>query len=361
MRGGRAGRGGRGFGRGAAPLLALLAAGSLAACAKKAPPSGGPPDLTAPMLLTSIPDSGAAGVARDARLSVSFSEGMDPRATGDAVALAPRVEIKDRQWRRNTLTLSLAEPLEADQTYTLFVGTGARDRHGNVLVEGATVTFTTAATFPQGRLSGDLEARGMPAAGIYLWCYEAKPGRVPDSTARDFDALALADRDGHFSMPGLRVPASYRLWAFADLNNNRSFEPNIDVLAAIDTVLDLTDASPEAADLLISVVNPRAPAVVQGAVLDSLADSLGVLRVLAVSESDSTLRVMEPVTDDGNYEIKLQTGVWLIRAFRDLDKNRRWDPEKDPASEPTRLDLAPAAVVQQVDLVIRRPATASGP
>lgn len=320
-------------------------------CAKKAPPSGGPPDLTAPHIIASVPDSGDAGVSRTPRISISFSEGMDPLATSNAVSLAPRVEIESRRWRSNTLELRLADTLRADQTYTLFVGTGARDRRGNVLVEGATVTFSTADAFPAGLLSGEVQGRGLAAAGIYLWCYV--DGREPDSTARDFDALALTDRDGRFRLPGLRVPERYRLWAFADLNNNRSFEPQQDVLTAIDTVFALTEASPAIELITLEVVNPRAPGYVKGAIVDTLGDSTGVVYISAHSEADSARNVIAPIPDEGLFEIEVDAGAWLVRAFRDLNRNKRWDPGTEPASEARRFDLPPAGIVEEVQLVMR--------
>lgn len=321
-------------------------------CGRKGPPSGGPPDLTPPRLTSSVPDSGAAGVSRSAMLQIAFSEGMEPRSTGEAVSLAPRVEIRQRRWSGRTLSLVLAESLQANQTYILFVGTTARDRHGNSFETGATVPFSTAATFPPGRISGTVVARGFRAAGTYLWCYEQ--GREPDSTARDFDALGLADEQGHFEVPGLAVPGRYRLWAFADLNQNRSFEPGTDVLTPADSTFDLTPGHPTADGVTIEVVNPRAPATVAGAVLDTLADSLGVTRVLAVSERDTLKRVQVDADERGGFEFTLDPGEWRIMAYRDLDKNRAWKMADEPASIGVRVTVAPAEDVKQLVLVLER-------
>src|SRR5262249_31817879 len=205
--------------------LALLATGLIAAtgCARKQMPSGGPPDLEPPKVVAVTPDSGAVGVSLEPKLSVEFSEGMDPRTASLAVELAPRVEIKQRRWSGRKLTLVLQDSLKADQTYTLFVGADARDRHGNALVEGRTIPFSTAAKFPAGVIEGEVEAVGFGVPGTFLWCYPE--GHSPDSTARDFDAVGLASADGAFSVTGLHVPGRYRVWAFADLNRNHSFEP----------------------------------------------------------------------------------------------------------------------------------------
>ena len=181
--------------------LALLA---LFGCARKQPPTGGPPDTTPPTVLEVTPDSGATGVSRTIRPSVEFSEGMDPRTAGLAVELAPRVEIRQRRWSGRKLTLVLQDSLAANQTYTMFVGADARDRHGNALALGRTVPFSTAAHFPPGVIEGEVQAVGFPAPGTFLWCYPE--GHSPDSTARDFEAIGLAGEGGRFRVTGLHVP-----------------------------------------------------------------------------------------------------------------------------------------------------------
>jgi hypothetical protein len=332
-------------------IVALLA--TLAGCAKREPPSGGPPDIDPPRAIQSAPDSGAAGVPVDATISLTFSEPMEPRSTGDAVALAPRVAIAKRQWHGRTLTVVLEQPLQANRTYTLFVGGTARDRHGNPMGAGKTVTFSTADSFPPGRIDGEIEGRGLAASAVALWCYDA--GQTPDSTAQDFDAIGLADAEGRFRIDGLAVPATYVLWAFVDQNGNRSFEPEQDILARVDTSFALTRERPVGEGFRVTVVNPRAPGSVEGAVLDSLADSLGVVRVLAVSEADSTKRLSvdaEPRT--GAFEVQLDVGAWWLRAYRDLDRNRTWDVGVEPASERLRLVIEPAAEIQAIRLRLRR-------
>jgi hypothetical protein len=335
-------------GPGIVPLIVLLA---LAGCARKGPPSGGPPDLEPPRVASTSPDSGAARVSTDTRLMITFSEGMEPRSTGDAVALAPRVPIRQQRWSGNTLTLVLGERLRPDHTYTMFVDNSARDRHGNRLGIGRTVVFSTGEQFPPGSLKGRIEARGFPVEGTYLWGYGA--GRAPDSTARDFDALGIADEDGRFSIPGLPVPGRYRLWAFADLNHNRSFEPDQDVLVAADTTFDLTAARPAASGFVLHAVNPRAPAKVRGVVIDSTGDSLGVVRVLAVSEADTSRRLLVPTNEKSAFELTLDSGVWLVRAFRDRDKNRAWRVDTEPASPLERIKVEPADVIEGLKLRLR--------
>jgi hypothetical protein len=333
-------------------LAALLACALIAGCARRAPPSGGPPDLVPPGLVSSVPDSGAAGVPLDGALSLTFTEGMEPRSTQEAVSLAPRVAIAQRRWKGRTLTLIPAEALKDRQTYTLIVGTTAADRHGNPMETGAAIPFSTADSFPPGRLEGEIQPVGFTAAGTYLWVYEA--GRSPDSTARDFDAVGVTDMAGRFRISGLPVPRSYRLWGFADLNRNRSFEPDVDVLAPADTAIELVEGAPSARGLVLHMVNPRAPGRVRGAVIDSTGDTLGVIRIVATAEIDTTIRIMFDVDPQAAFDLKLQAGVWLLRAFRDDDHNRAWRTDVEPASPVQRVRLSPGADVQDVRLRLVR-------
>ncbi len=331
-----------------------LAALALVGCARREPPSGGPPDLTPPRLVSSSPDSGRAGVPVDALLSLTFSEAMEPKSTQDAVQLSPPVGVRQRRWHGRTLTLKLEQPLRPDHAYTLFVGGSAKDRHGNNMTSGAAIVFSTGATFPRGRIGGDVDAKGFESAGTYLWCYEASRKGVPDSSGRDFDALGLVDDADHFRVDGLRVPGRYRLWAFADLNLNRSFDADRDVLAPIDTTIELTDERPVVGPIHLRLLNPRAPATMRGTVIDSLKDSLGVTRVIAISAKDSTLIGLADIDRDGHFELSLRAGPWIVRAFQDEDRNRDWQPAREPASEPLRVDLVPATEVADLKLVLRR-------
>jgi hypothetical protein len=324
----------------------------LAGCAKKGPPSGGPPDLEPPRVVATAPDSFAAGVDRAPEIAITFSEGMEPRSTGDAVSLAPRVEIRQRRWSGRTLALRLADTLARDRTYTLIVAPTARDRHGNPLAGGMAIVFSTAAAMPPGAIEGTLETVGFVAEGTYLWCYDAARGRQPDSTARDYDALGLAGAQGGFRVLGLPVPGSYRLWVFADLNANRSFEPATDLLVPVDTTFALAEAAPRVGDLRLRVVNPRAVGRVRGVVTDTLGIAQGDLLVSAISTSDSTRSQVARAGTRGAFELTLQPDYYRIEAFRDLDHNRVRDPLREPGSAPVQVTVPPAADIQDLRLVL---------
>jgi hypothetical protein len=337
--------------RGLALLFVALAA--LTGCARKMPPSGGPPDLAPPVLLSVIPDSGSTAVDPTGTITLEFSEGMDPRSTLAALEVAPRIDFRARRVSGRRVQLVPEKPLRADQTYTVFVGTDARDLHGNRLREGRAVPFTTATRFPPGVIDGEVLATGFTAAGTYLWCY---PDTIaPDSTGRDFDAVAVAGETGRFRVTGLDVPGRYRLWAFADLNHNHSYEPEADLLTPADTLIELSEGRAIALGLQLRVVNPRAPGRVKGTVLDTLGDERGSLRLLTQSLSDTTRRILYEVASAGGYDFGWDPGRYRVRAFRDFDRNKIWKRDEEPASDEVEVVVTPGGSVTLDVLVLVRP------
>jgi hypothetical protein len=101
-------------------------------------------------------------------------------------------------------------------------------------------------------------------------------------------------------------------------------------------------------------VNPRSPGTVTGTVVDSLADSTGVLHVVATSAADSSKQVLVEAGLDGAFELRLERGTWRIRAFRDLDSDRRWQPARERASDVHVLAIEPAQIMTDIRLVVRR-------
>jgi uncharacterized protein (DUF2141 family) len=190
-----------------------------------------------------------------------------------------------------------------------------------------------------------------------VWCYPS--GRVPDSTARDFDALGLADDGGHFRVVGLTVPGTYRLYVFLDVNRNRSFEPESDVLAPAETTFVLTAEKPHATDVELVAVNPRAPGRVGGAVLDSLAGDAHS-RLIAVFAADTGRVVDVPCDAQRHFRVELAAGEWRLRAYRDTNGNGRWDARVEPASPPYAVEVKPALEIPNIRLIVE-PAPSQGP
>jgi len=68
---------------------------------------------------------------------------------------------------------------------------------------------------------------------------------------------------------------------------------------------------------------------------------------------DSTKVTRTAAATRGAYELVLVPDTYRVFAFRDLDRNREWDPVREPASAMFDISLPPAAEVKNLVLVLK--------
>jgi hypothetical protein len=109
-------------------------------------------DANSPTVLSSAPADAASGVARNTKVTATFSEAMDP-----ATITAANVTVTARQSQSKpavpvpgvvtyvgtTMTFTPASPLAAGTTFTLTITTGAHDLAANALAADFVSTFST--------------------------------------------------------------------------------------------------------------------------------------------------------------------------------------------------------------------------
>ena len=91
-------------------------------------------DATAPTLTSTDPANGATGVPLNKRVSVTFSEPMDPLSISMTVNQGATAVPGTVSYTGNTATFTPMANLAASTLYTATVGAGAKDLAGNVLV-----------------------------------------------------------------------------------------------------------------------------------------------------------------------------------------------------------------------------------
>ncbi len=89
--------------------------------------------------------------------------------------------------------------------------------------------------------------------------------------------------------------------------------------------------------------------------LDTLGYKEGGLRLFAISEADSTRRVLYELPESGGFDLQFEKGAYVMRVFRDLDRNRIWKRDTEPASDSLRVVLTPGGVLEDVRFVLQRP------
>jgi hypothetical protein len=207
-------------------LAVVLASG----CARMAPPPGGPPDGTPPVLLGTVPDSVRVLEDFDGWVEFRFdeviSEGAQPNfglGNGELerlvlVSPAPDSVIPRVQWKRERLLVRPKDGWRANTVYRIELSPGIRDvsEPGNVSKAASVVTFTTGGALPTRILTGRAvdwgTQRPLPTALIEALL-------LPDS----LPYRTLTDSTGRFAF-GPLPQGEMLVRAVADQNRNRRLD-----------------------------------------------------------------------------------------------------------------------------------------
>lgn len=144
-------------------LVAFALLASLA-CSRIAEPPGGPPDVAAPIIVGTIPESTIVAPAFKGDAEFLFnetvSEGSSPNfglGTGDLerlIVLSPTKDVPVVSWKRSRITVHPKEGWKPNQVYRIELLTGIMDLRTNRSKTGRVITFTTGAPIPTRFISG---------------------------------------------------------------------------------------------------------------------------------------------------------------------------------------------------------------
>lgn len=146
----------------------LLAAGLLAGCARMAPPPGGPPDRTPPVLIGTVPDSVRVLDGFDGWVEFRFdeviAEGSQPNfglGNGELERLvllspAPDSIVPRVQWKRNRLLVRPQGDWRPNTVYRIELAAGIRDirEPSNTSKQSSIITLATGGALPGRYLIG---------------------------------------------------------------------------------------------------------------------------------------------------------------------------------------------------------------
>jgi len=215
-------------------LAALLAA---AACARIAPPSGGPEDREAPRVLESLPDSGAVRISADAPIAILFSESMNRSSVQDALRIAPWPGRLNFAWEGNRLLCRPVEGWREATTYTAVLGAPAADGRRNQLAPPLVIAFATGDSLEHGQITGVLHTRALPKAGVPIFLFSWPPGLAtpvpPEAPLRpdplEARRIAETDKEGSFRLSFVPTGSPLLAAALHDRNHNRSYDEGEDL------------------------------------------------------------------------------------------------------------------------------------
>ncbi|MFN2635733.1 MAG: Ig-like domain-containing protein [Gemmatimonadaceae bacterium] len=241
----------------------LIAAAFVAlGCASPGMPPGGPPDVAAPQVVAIVPDSGRTGI-KPKDVVFRFDEVVSERPASvttlaDLFLISPREGAPVVSWHREEIAVRPRHGWRANTAYTVIMLRGLADIRGNVRNTGASTFFSTGASIPRTRITGNVFdwVSGSPAAGALVESF------VRPDTVHTY--IALVDSSGVFSLE--RLPAArYTLRAFMDRNKNQGFDPG----EPFDTAsVSLTDSL--STELVVFVHDSVPPRIKEVSLTDSL-------------------------------------------------------------------------------------------
>ncbi|MEX2109908.1 MAG: Ig-like domain-containing protein [Gemmatimonadaceae bacterium] len=233
-----------------------------AACASPGMPPGGPPDIAAPELIGTAPDSGTTQV-RPKEVVFRFNEVVAERSASatdlaDLFLISPRDGTPRVSWNRDEIAVRPRSGWRPNTAYTVTMLRGISDIRGNVRNAGASTFFSTGPTVPRTRITGRVFdwVTGSPAPNAVVESFIA-----PDSTHA---YVAITDTTGAFTLQHL-PPGRYLVRGFVDRNRNRGIDEGEQWDSAS---VSLTDSS--AVELLVFTRDSVAPRIREVASVDSL-------------------------------------------------------------------------------------------
>lgn len=308
------------LGRFCAQFLLPLTLATLCACAsgKDILPPGGPPDTTAPFIVSTIPSQGSINIPTDTEIEIEFSEYVREANVALMVTITPIPKLSpDYSWSGRSLMIGFDQPLAVNRTYTVTVGSSVSDDAGNRLGRPYSLRFATGPEIDSGAIRGEVSGRSKGAAYVFAWLL---PGDTAGFSARfrpdlvDPDFIAPIGDDGAFSLEGLPT-GRFRLIAVADASSDRRFTPGEDAygLPTSDPVIT-TQKRP------VSGIRIR---------LRTAPDDIGKPSLYSASSIDRTrseLRFSEPIdTSDirpGRFSLTVDDTAYTVYAAWRSGSNR---------------------------------------
>jgi uncharacterized protein (DUF2141 family) len=202
-------------------LLAATIAILCTSCAMKVRPGGGPPDTVPAKIVNTVPTSGTTNM-KDDKVTILFDDYID-RSISSSITVQPRTRIAV-SYAGDEITVSFTEPLAADVTYSITVGTDWRDLKGNKPQEAYTMIFSTGNAIDTGFVSGVVH--GSSLSDVVILCYSNA-----DTLSESFSAATTQapyvvpiGSSGSFYVRGL-PDGVYRVIAVKDENKNYLVDP----------------------------------------------------------------------------------------------------------------------------------------
>ena len=138
-------------------------------CAAQGIASGGPPDTVGPKLISVDPPNKTLGIASDQKITLNFTELLDPVSISASITLAEEYKVKVRGRR---IMIFPDKTWPKNQMLYINLSRKIRDYQKNIMAEPIQLVYSTGKDIPDGHISGNIEgysSEKLIEVGLYTW------------------------------------------------------------------------------------------------------------------------------------------------------------------------------------------------
>ena len=213
-------------------------------CANIVPPSGGPRDSIAPVLVNVNPQDSSTNFANN-RITFVFDEYVEVNNIMENLIVSPTPKIlPEVQSRLRTVTVRLRDTLEPNTTYSLNFGNAIRDINEYNEVKDFTYIFATGPKFDTLQLAGKVivaETGGIDSTLIVMLHTSMDDSSVVKEVPRYYTRV---DRNGNFVFRNLPAD-TFAVYALKDEGGQKKYQSKAQLFAFADRPLRTsTDSTP---------------------------------------------------------------------------------------------------------------------
>ena len=208
-------------------------------CARQAAPSGGPPDITPPKIIKSVPLNGSLNY-KGKSIVVTFNEFVALEKVTEKFMISPPVNKKPNiVLKGKSLKIEFLEKLRDSTTYTLYFQDAIRDLNAGNPIPDFQFVFSTGNVLDSLSVTGNVyNASNLePTEKTLILMYSELADTAPVKLLPDY--ITLADINGSFRINNIRE-GTYRLYALQDKNNNKKYDLFDEGFAFMDNPVKIT-------------------------------------------------------------------------------------------------------------------------
>jgi len=213
-------------------LLTIL----ISACATVVRPTGGPKDITPPVVLSSNPKDGSKNMHKS-EIVIKFDEYVILKQLSKQMVVSPQMPEKPIvSISGKKLTIKLPDSLRENTTYTIFFGDAVVNFKENLPVHNFSYVFST------GNIVDSLELQGVAVNSfdhstledLFVMLYKSSDDSVIYKNTPYY--LTKAESNGNFYLNNL-APGKYQVYALKDNNRNYIYDQITEEVAFYDSLV----------------------------------------------------------------------------------------------------------------------------